>query len=103
MADDLPEIPEVAASVGGLFILAGDTDAAGVGGKATADVVTIGTVTISLNLSDQNTFGAMGGSRGRRLRHRFRDQPNTREYMRVSRTIASMLAVSDDNRCWEHR
>ena len=63
------------ASLGGLFILAGDTDAAGVGGMASDDVVTIGTVTIELDLTELNTFGD-GQYPGRRLRHRFRDSAN---------------------------
>ena len=58
-------------SMGGLFILAGDSNAAGVGGMASDDVVTIGTVTIELDLSFGHIWGCQ--FRGRRLRHRFRD------------------------------
>jgi hypothetical protein len=52
MADPTPT-----GDAGGLFILAGDDNAAEAGGNATADLVTIGTVTIQLNLSAATTFG----------------------------------------------
>ena len=52
-------------SMGGLFILAGDSDAAGVGGMASDDAVTIGTVTIELDLSsDTDIFGAPNSAGG---------------------------------------
>ena len=51
-------------SAGGLFILAGDDNAAELGGEATDSAVAIGTVTIALDLSADGTFGPMANSAG---------------------------------------